>query len=121
MKEPEYSTPPYIVFKRWGQIRDHAEAELVPDVSPDQLEQRGFYLGNAGGSAFEVTVQNFQISASVNAHSTMINCLSAGEEGFALVWLDNWLAARGKNLLQHVTLMELETSFFYGHGAKEGS
>jgi hypothetical protein len=31
------------------------------------------------------------------------------------------LAARGKNLLQDVTLMELETSFFYGHGAKEGS
>jgi hypothetical protein len=90
MKEPKSSTPPYIVFKRWGQIRDHAEAEMVPDASPNQREQRGFYLGNAGGSAFEVMVQDFRISASVNAHSTMINCLSAGEEGFAPIGLNYW-------------------------------
>lgn len=80
---------PHVVFESWGLISpDDPLARLIPGPNGElKLFQKGFYLFNHGGPAFDVRVEDFEIEPSVHASSREINDIPEKSRGFALVWV----------------------------------
>jgi hypothetical protein len=68
---------PKITFEKWD-----TRAETM------EFWQSGFILENHGEAALEVRVKRFQIAENVFADSAPVSTISAGDRGFALVWLE---------------------------------
>ena len=68
---------PLLSFVRWGVIGNETRFGV----------QRGFYIANHGGEAFDVTVESFWVTGR-KAMTITIAKIAEGEQGFAPVWLD---------------------------------
>jgi hypothetical protein len=71
---------PLLSFLRWGQEENETRARVF---------QRGFYLRNRGGAAFEVQVESLKIEGTFTTHSSPIAQIASNSEGFAPVWIEN--------------------------------
>jgi hypothetical protein len=71
---------PLLSFHRWGQEENQTHARAF---------QRGFYLRNHGGTAWEIQVESLRIGDAFTTHSSPVAQIASNGEGFAPVWIEN--------------------------------
>jgi hypothetical protein len=83
---------PLLSFDRYDEvpIDEPGALLLAADYPIRTLLQKGFYLMNDGGPAYEITIESFTISPSVLAKSKNVSRIAEKGNGFAYVWLDGY-------------------------------
>jgi hypothetical protein len=122
------SVQPRISFERWGEIPSDQPGALPRLLGSEgyvlEFLQRGFYLANDGGTAYDITVENFEIEPSVVFTSRTIARIPERERGFALVWLEGsppWITASEKWDLLGATAHAFEKAMAEAFDKKYGT